>query len=339
MSPTLSFVTMTLTVKLLFGLIPMNEDARCVVENNSNTAYHAWSSRDEEHLVFGPDHYTKTPGTLVTFGRHENNDVRLPSFPHPRRGRAASGETSALAASNGFYQNYGDDHFFFFLAESGELILRDLSPPLVRIAVDNANPEETTLYALHGSPERGPRQRVIPRTTRPIYITFGTNTCFKLKWFPDPVTKNEYSQAYLAARARSLAVPGMNLTPPLANLEPPGLHSMELRSHHTPSVASKSVPYKSIHKYQQLGSGGFGVVWKVVDLSSGELWAVKEINTTMQVKRKEIGHAKGYDFARKGVIESVKASLIQEVENMATISHVSSSSHYLDFRMTLNPKC
>jgi serine/threonine protein kinase len=64
-----------------------------------------------------------------------------------------------------------------------------------------------------------------------------------------------------------------------------------------------------------LGSGGFGIVYKCVDLSSGQLWAVKEIKE--DVRR---------GLAGAGRIDHLKRSLIQEVETMAKISHVSNSS-------------
>jgi hypothetical protein len=127
------------------------------------------------------------------------------------------------------------------------------------------------------------------------------------------VDTSNRTQACLAARARSLAAPGMTLTPPgrsSGSREPRTLHSRELHSRYTPSVASKAGPIKSCHKYQELGTGGFGTVYKVVDLSSGELWAVKEIVSTNST-------------GLTGQINRLRISLVHEVETMAKLSHVS----------------
>jgi serine/threonine protein kinase len=86
---------------------------------------------------------------------------------------------------------------------------------------------------------------------------------------------------------------------------PPPHHSRELRSRHTPSSGS-SLSGRNIptHKYSVLGSGTFGEVSKVVDLTSGELWAVKEI-------KEDANH------------DSWKKSFLEEVHILLDLRHVS----------------
>jgi hypothetical protein len=184
--------------RTFFALLPVNDEARWVVAQPANKDRWVEASKpaiNEPYLAFGPGmpSNSKTAGRLATFGRHKDNDVRLPSFPRPppppsSLGHATgtvtvTGAAATLHANDGrSYQNYRNDHCFFFLAASGELILRDLSPCLVHVEVENTTPDEMKLYALHGDPRTGSRQRVIPRTSRTIHITIGTSTRFRLLW-------------------------------------------------------------------------------------------------------------------------------------------------------------
>jgi hypothetical protein len=303
----------------IFLLLPVNEEAVWVAEYEANKDYYTPYPHTPGFLAFGPGRSSNKAGRLATFGRHEKSDIRLPS--HPRTGATGNTHTESAAGKGRSYQNYRNDHCFFFLAKSGELILRDLSPSLVHIEVENGTTEENELYALHGDPATGPRQRVIPRTRRRVYITIGASTHFELLWLEDRVDTDPSTQSILAANARRLAVRGMTLTPPALSTShgPRALYSRELTSRHTPSVGQKPGPFKTCHRYQQLGSGGFGVVYKVVDLSSGELWAVKEINSERKIG--PLGQT------REITISVLRDSLIREVETMAKISHVSSSSY------------
>jgi hypothetical protein len=303
--------------KYLFYLVPLNHEAEWVVQvqQKSNSKYVGQRPGGGALCLAFGIHQDSTAGRLATFGRHKNNDVTLPSHAKPKQGKGhgenAAAEQNLKASSGHAYQNYRNHHCFFFLAKSGELILRDLSPRLVHVEVENATPDEATLYALHGSP----RQRVIPRIDRHITIIIGTSTYFALEWANNLVDPETAPQPSLASQARALAVPGTTPTPPgrcSRSHGSRGLHSRELHSSHTPSVASKAGPIKSCHKYQALGAGGFGTVYKVVDLSSGELWAVKEIDST-----KKIGSSN---------LSELKVSLIQEVETMAKLSHVSNAA-------------
>ncbi|KAL2017282.1 hypothetical protein VTK56DRAFT_2351 [Thermocarpiscus australiensis] len=309
----------------LFTLTPLNGAARWVVEQPENQTYrgNAPGKPGVQSLIFHLYGRSKTAGRLATFGRHEQCDIRLPARPPP----TTAGGGSALTQHKGgrSYQNYRNEHCFFFLAPSGELILRDLSPRLTHVEVEDATDDETKLYALHGNPIAGPRQRVIPRGGRRVYISIGSDTQFEFEWHRGLWEHTSEAQAFMADRARSLAVTGMTLTAPgLTNYEPPSLHSHELRSCYSPSSASNSGPYKSCHKYKELGSGGFGVVYKVVDLSNGELWAVKEIRNPEKSERR-----------KPGDIDRLRVSLIREVNTMSQISHAHIVHYetYQDFRI------
>jgi serine/threonine protein kinase len=137
-----------------------------------------------------------------------------------------------------------------------------------------------------------------------IYITIGASTHFQIKWSGTLFLneKQHDPQAFLAKRARSLAVPSMPLT-----------RLTYSRTQEPLDFQGRAV--KSCHKYSQLGTGSFGDVYKVVDLSNGELWAVKEIAPT----------GRGGDTS-SGAAEKLRATLVREVETMAKISHVSDTS-------------
>ncbi|KAH6617149.1 kinase-like domain-containing protein [Chaetomium tenue] len=262
---------------LLFTLIPQDKEARAIVAMNPD---HVTQFVGSDVLACYADHPSQIPGRLLSFGRNEAHDIRLPSEPPVPGARNDNANGGRRARSHGNYGNYRNDHFFFFLAPSGELILRDLSPCLAAIELENSTSTEGYLYALHG---KNPRQRVIPRTTRAVFITFGSSTCFMLKWargYQNDADMTDFVvQGQLADKALALHMRGMTLTAPDEDtLMPPMHHSRELRSRYTPSGGSSlSGHVRPIHKYSVLGSGTFGEVSKAVELSSGELWAVKEI--------------------------------------------------------------
>ncbi|KAK3898055.1 hypothetical protein C8A05DRAFT_38375, partial [Staphylotrichum tortipilum] len=77
------------------------------------------------------------PGRLLRFGRNDTNDIRLPSGP-----AVVSKNGNANAGGGGHtYQNYRNDHFFFYLALSGELIIRELSHGRTTVELKNATPQ------------------------------------------------------------------------------------------------------------------------------------------------------------------------------------------------------
>jgi hypothetical protein len=261
---------------VLFSLVPRNGEALSVL--HCNPTHHEFMNGKRLVLSFG--HLpSKSKGRFATFGRHESNDIRLPS---------------------GTPENYRNYHLFFYLAPSGELVLRDLTPRLTAIEVHNATAEEQKLYQLQGAP----RLRVIPRAERPMSLVFGTNTQFLFLW-RIPLT-GAGVQGNLTRRAQLLAVPGMSITLPRQDesmLEPSNRY--ELRSRYTPTVASQRRPQTiQCHKYEVLGEGTFGVVSKAVDLGTGDIWAVKEIKAEMRDDR-------------------WRAAFKREVEIIADLRHVS----------------
>lgn len=290
---------------MLFVLLPVDKEAVHIISLNPD---HTTLQAGVRILACYADRPSKIPGRLLSFGRNETHDIRLPSeppVPGPRTGNADGAKRSRT------YGNYRNDHFFFFLAPSGELIIRDLSPCLTSIELEHSSPADGYKYALHG---KNPRQRVIPRTTRTVYLTFGTSTCFKLKWAPEYQGEadnkpNFAVQGVLADRALALHMRGMSLTAPDEDtLVPPATHhSHDLRSRYTPSGGSSLTGnIRPIHRYSSLGSGTFGQVSKAVDLTSGEIWAVKEIKGD-----------KSHDSWKESFLEEVK--IIQDLRHVSKI--------------------
>ena len=228
---------------VLFWLHPRNAEAKALADVNPD--FHGQPRGGITPLVFSSSRPSKTAGRLATFGRHENCDIRLPSICPSER--------------------YHNHHFFFFLAPSGELILRDETRGRTSIELLDATAADQSLYQLQGD---SPRQRVIPRAGQHMLVVFGSYTTFLFVWGPS-------SKADLAEDARRLAVPGMTITSPESELEV--TQRYELRSRYTPTVQSRSKRDKKCHFYHKLGEGTFGVVSKAVDLRTGEIWAVKEI--------------------------------------------------------------
>lgn len=143
---------------ILFALVPENDEAWQVVL--ANPEYRQTLPGYGPTLSFSATRPSKIQGRLASFGRHLNNDIRLPSHPYP-------------------HEKYLGFHMFFYLARSGELILRDLSPKRTLIAVGNETRDNQRLFQLSGEP----RQRVIPKGgDLKIVIVFGFQTEFRLLW-------------------------------------------------------------------------------------------------------------------------------------------------------------
>ncbi|KAH6842686.1 kinase-like domain-containing protein [Chaetomium sp. MPI-CAGE-AT-0009] len=304
---------------LLFILIPQEEQAEHIVRANPDHVTHRGGV---PVLACYADRPSKVQGRLLSFGRNGTNDILLRlDDPTPESRHAVTTNSAKRIRNDG---NYRNDHFFFFLAPSGEIILRDLSPRLTEVEVEKASPYQTSLYALHG---KNPRQRVIPRTSKCLFIIFGRNTRFKLQW--DSMYRehadldDSFIQRELAGQALALQVSGMTLTGPDEDtLMPPVNPPRELRSRYTPSGGSSlSGRLKSIHKYGVLGKGTFGTVSKCVDLTSGDIWAVKEIKGGERYDR-------------------WKECFVREVETLKDLhhEHIVHLETYQDFRMGGNPQ-
>ncbi len=185
----------------LFSLKPLNPEAVEVCEGCDRVFHEAYEGQNV--LSFGY-RSSRTPGRIASFGRDPSNDIQLPC---------------AGPSSQGNPNNYRGTHFFFYLAPSGELILRNLSPGLTDLEMHNVSPSEQSNYALQGSS----RMRVVPRSHLDMSVVFGKRTRFRFIWrvvlFPG-------IQDALGQHARLLQVPGVfftsaghdesNVKPPLA---------------------------------------------------------------------------------------------------------------------------
>ena len=116
---------------------------------------------------------------------------------------------------------------------------------------------------------------------RTVHIHFGGKTglaSFRLVWSHLALAEQ---QVRFASSASLLKITGMTLTAPSDETEPDYAsrvrHGRSLRCHYTPATTSSAAPEKSFFKYEQIGTGSFAVVSRVVDLRTGELWALKEI--------------------------------------------------------------
>lgn len=204
---------------VLFALVPFNDEARQVVL--ANPEYMRTSARHGLVLCFSATQPSKIQGRLASFGKHSDNDIRLPAQPYPR-------------------ERYLGFHLFFYLARSGELILRDLSPKRTRIEVENETVDSQLLYQLSGEP----RQRVIPKgQDLQIAIVFGFQTQFHLVWNPTVIAFTD-----LKSQAKMLLPSG--LTPTSQEIVPRDQDNRryELRSSYAPSFQPK-YPQKEIRTY------------------------------------------------------------------------------------------
>lgn len=204
---------------ILFALFPVNDQAWQVVL--ANPEYMRVIPGYGHSLSFSATQPSKIQGRLASFGKHSDNDICLPSHPYPR-------------------EKYLGFHLFFYLARSGELVLRDLSPKRTLIAVENETPDNQNLYQLSGEP----RQRVIPRgEDLQIGIVFGLQTEFRFLWNPTVAVSTD-----LVSQAQMLLPPG--LTPTSQEIVPRDQDNRryELRSSYAPSFQPK-YPQKEIRTY------------------------------------------------------------------------------------------
>lgn len=158
-----------------------------------------------------------------------------------------------------------------------------------RVAQPGANADENDRCVLHGG---NPHQRVIPRVDRIVHVVFGERTWFRLIWNPKATEERDPQvQERLVQLANSLAIPGFTFSGPvearattqiaLSSGERP---ISELRSRYTSSVPAGQT--KQVHKYRIIGSGTYGEVWKVADLASGKLWALRYGSTYLKGQSK-----------------------------------------------------
>jgi serine/threonine protein kinase len=169
--------------------------------------------------------------------------------------------------------------------------------------------DEQDNYRLQGDP----RRRVIPQAPAgQIIINFGADAVFQFVWRQPtfPATLVEQSKAELARIAQENVM--LDPTALLSVPRDPKLlaTAYEDVSAKTPQVPKEfdGRPLRPLHMCKEIGLGGFGKVFKAVDLATGSLWAVK-------VCRRR---------GNKGHRESWKTPLLKEVEKLAQLQHVRS---------------
>ena len=126
-----------------------------------------------------------------------------------------------------------------------------------------------TKYDLQGVPGR----RVIPQTCgEDIYICFSNECMFKFIW-ADVTLGNVHENRRLCALIAQVAGITVSDRPTPSQVET----EIQPRTEMTPTVPLlyDAQPFRRIHRYKALGSGGFGTVYEAVDPATGRLWAVK----------------------------------------------------------------
>ena len=120
----------------LFYLVPTEPLSEEIVQLNPRFQGENEGGTLSLVIRYDPQVEPAKAGQLASFGRHEQNDIRLPSTP-----------------PNCFRR----EHFFFFLADSGELIIRDLTTGKIGITyvdVSNVSREEARAADLQGTSVR-----------------------------------------------------------------------------------------------------------------------------------------------------------------------------------------
>ncbi|KAK4221542.1 kinase-like domain-containing protein [Podospora fimiseda] len=220
-------------------------------------------------------------------------------------GNTQSTTSSSEHRGGGRYQNYGNDHFCFFLSSSDPRIYE-----LDWVKIPSGDKV---------------RQRVIPRTRESILINFGAETSsaeFLLQWYEHLVgTSKPSTQSNLARQAHELA--GMLQGMTIAGFRGSQVKAIEkekptLRSAYSPSTV-KDRKMRPIHRYSKLGTGSSSTVWNAVDLSSGELFAVKEFRGSGNTEKDE----------------KIKHGLRNEVDMLKKLEecdNITRLIHFQDFR-------
>ncbi|KAM7212048.1 Protein kinase-like domain containing protein [Rhypophila decipiens] len=253
--------------ELIFSLAPVNEYAREILNYGAN-AYSDLRDKGSNALGVGLSS-SRMPGKLLTIGQDVRMDISLPRVD----------------------PNFTLEHCHFFLADSGELILRDLSNGYTQIEVINGTEEEVLLQRMPRALAGGLRQRVIPRSTRKTHIFLGLHADssrgvgnpyaeFRFEWNPFLLENPDALIQHPKFRGASLFKPFEHLS--VAEEEP------QEGGHFTPSmytITGQQKPAIKFHKYEILGRGSSGTVTKVVDYKSGNLWAVKEKRIELETEK------------------------------------------------------
>ncbi|KAI9848286.1 MAG: hypothetical protein M1837_000550 [Sclerophora amabilis] len=237
--------------KTLFWLIPRDlwGPAAAIVNHPLNDSYRK-EIEGVNALRIGLDMPSKVPGRLITFGRDPRcSDVILLD-------RATSMEQC----------------FFFRNEKSQAILLRDTSGwGNTFLSVSTIHRNIRYRYWLQGNP----KQRVL-LPDRKIMLVICT-AIFDLIWPQSSDEDNSVGETHRAPEQRQSA-PELGWTT-LISTRPRGC-PYEIKSTHTPELG-ETARIDDHARLNILGQGNYGVVYRTLDLETGNVWAVKTINVRM----------------------------------------------------------
>ena len=155
----------------------------------------------------------------------------------------------------GGWGGFSRQHFRIAFNERGEVIFENTSRKKAQVDYNGEN-----------SPGRNQFIWILFRTYENIKITVG-DLIFKVDWSKNKTCKAEYEahrDAYLEEQRNAL--------PPLSQL---GVESEQTTTVLTAQHSPRQQPIYLLE--EELGRGGFGTVHKAVDVSTGDVYAAKEV--------------------------------------------------------------
>lgn len=266
--------------EVLFWLASAENDptAQRIIDDEANSSFRV-TQDGRSFLAIGLQGTSKLPGRLASFGRDPTqNDIIL---------------TERLYSRNHCH--------IFFNASTTHLILRDTSgTKATQVVYKSTNNAENKKLQLQDDP----RQRILLYKSDLILIIGSAH--FQVMWrdLSEPQVRQKV-EASRKAFALQRVSPELDVTSlELQRFRP---KQYETRSAYTPDVGSmfKRLPMITHEKIKFLGQGAFGTVHEIIDLHTGNVWAVK-------TSGKKGGNNNSY-----------KEALKREVEVLAFLSHVS----------------
>ncbi|OAA64586.1 Protein kinase-like domain protein [Niveomyces insectorum RCEF 264] len=224
-----------------FALVPRSTAAAEIVRTNKKYRKPVDGTYS---LVFSIGHESVNPDHLVNFGSHPTkSDVVLE-------------------------EEFASPQFYFTLTDTGELMLHDSTRwPATTLEWTDSDGKIDDKYSLQGEL----RRRVIPRAPgQQVRIYVGQTVSFRFAWILSTnADKHRWELEKIALRQPDYGWQRGGVAVSLSSIEP--------RTPNTPVVPErlKHKPAIQYHTYKSLGSGSFGSVSKVVDLATGDVFAVK----------------------------------------------------------------
>ncbi|KAK2756232.1 hypothetical protein FQN54_005640 [Arachnomyces sp. PD_36] len=244
----------------LFWLIPQNPPAAAIVGDPRNKFRFREMSRSkgnvEPTLRVGFDDTPKIPGQLISFGRD------------PAR-------SDVILSERRFSKTHCHLHVH---RQSSEIVLRDTS---ARATTQLILEDSLKKYFLQGIP----RQRVLPRLQN-IGIRI-ENAEFEILWAKSSDDESRAARIAFAAQKLPDELAATSFT---VDTQPETAHFTRVQTPQIPELLQRA-GFLEHHKHMFLGAGSFAQVHQTVDLSSGDLFAVKTIsfdpNKPLEEKRKK----------------------------------------------------